>query len=104
LLATLAPGPADPAPVIHSAPTENLEHIDVTLIDGARHEIDMAAYVLTDWPIMQALTRAADRGAKVRIYLDAPRLDLSPGPIAIGANPNNKNRVDNRACGPYPGD
>jgi hypothetical protein len=41
--------------VIHYAPTENLEHIDVALIDVARHEIDMAAYVLTDWPILQAL-------------------------------------------------
>jgi hypothetical protein len=37
-------------------------------------EIDMAAYVLTDWPIMQALTRAADRGVKVRIYLDGTQL------------------------------
>jgi phosphatidylserine/phosphatidylglycerophosphate/cardiolipin synthase-like enzyme len=52
---------ADPAPVIHYAPAENLEHVDVALIDGAEHEIDLAAYVLTDWPIMQALTRAADR-------------------------------------------
>jgi hypothetical protein len=26
----------------HYAPTENLEHIDVALIDGAWHEIDMA--------------------------------------------------------------
>jgi phosphatidylserine/phosphatidylglycerophosphate/cardiolipin synthase-like enzyme len=31
----------------------------------------MAAYVLTDWAIIQALTRAADRGVKVRIYLDS---------------------------------
>jgi hypothetical protein len=30
---------------------ENLEHIDVALIDRAEREIDMAAYVLTDWPI-----------------------------------------------------
>ena len=30
----------------------------------------MAAYVLIDWPIMQALTRAADRGVAIRIYLD----------------------------------
>ena len=30
----------------------------------------MAAYVLTDWPVMQALTRAADRGVQIRIYLD----------------------------------
>ena len=65
---------ADPAPVIHYAPTENLEHIDVELIGGARQEIDMAAYVLTDWPVMQALTRAADRGVKVRIYLDGTQL------------------------------
>ncbi len=57
LLASLAPGCADPAPVIHYAPAENL-----------------AAYVLTDWPIMQALTRAADRGVQIRIYLDGTQL------------------------------
>jgi phosphatidylserine/phosphatidylglycerophosphate/cardiolipin synthase-like enzyme len=74
LLATLAPGKADPAPAIHYAPVENLEHIDVALIDRAEHEIDMAAYVLTDRPILQALTRAADRGVKVRIYLDGTQL------------------------------
>jgi phosphatidylserine/phosphatidylglycerophosphate/cardiolipin synthase-like enzyme len=44
------------------------------LIDRAEREIDMAAYVLTDWPVMQALTRAADRGVKVRIYLDGTQL------------------------------
>ena len=65
---------ADPAPVVHYAPAENLEHVDVSLIDRAEHEIDLAAYVLTDWSIMQALTRAADRGVKVRIYLDATQL------------------------------
>jgi hypothetical protein len=47
-LASLAPCRADPAPVIHYAPGENLEHVDVALIDRAEHEIDMAAYVLTD--------------------------------------------------------
>jgi phosphatidylserine/phosphatidylglycerophosphate/cardiolipin synthase-like enzyme len=46
----------------------------VSLIDTARKEIDFAAYVLTDWPVMQALTRAADRGVKVHIYLDGSRL------------------------------
>jgi phosphatidylserine/phosphatidylglycerophosphate/cardiolipin synthase-like enzyme len=46
----------------------------VALIDGAQHEIDLAAYVLTDWPVIQALTRAADRGVKVRIYLDGGQL------------------------------
>jgi hypothetical protein len=44
LLASLAPCCADPAPVIHYAPAENLEHVDVALIDRAEHEIDMAAY------------------------------------------------------------
>jgi phosphatidylserine/phosphatidylglycerophosphate/cardiolipin synthase-like enzyme len=47
--------------------------VDVALIDSARQEIDLAAYVLTDWPVIQALTRAADRGVKVRIYLDGTR-------------------------------
>ena len=82
LLASLAPGKADPAPVIHYAPAENLEHIDVALIDGARHEVNMAAYVLTDWPVIQALTRAADRGVKVRIYLDGTQLaDREPAKV-----------------------
>src|SRR5262245_30540080 len=65
---------ADPAPTIHYAPAENLEHIDVDLIDSAQHKIDFAAYVLTDWPVIQALTRAADRGMRVRFYLDATQL------------------------------
>ena len=69
-LATLAPCRAEPTPAIHYAPAENLEHVDVALIDRAEHEIDMAAYVLTDWPVMQALMRAADRGVAIRIYLD----------------------------------
>jgi hypothetical protein len=61
LLASLAPCCADPAPIIHYSPIENLEHVDVALIDRAEHEIDMAAYVLTDWPILQA--RQFDREA-----------------------------------------
>jgi phosphatidylserine/phosphatidylglycerophosphate/cardiolipin synthase-like enzyme len=72
ILALCAPGRADPA--IHYAPAENLEHVDVALIDSAKREIDLAAYVLTDWPVIQALTRAADRDVKVRIYLDGTQL------------------------------
>ena len=48
LLAIGAMSRADPAPTIHYAPAENLEHIDVDLIDTAKTEIDLAAYVLTD--------------------------------------------------------
>src|SRR3977135_3422982 len=72
LLALCPQAQADPA--IHYAPAENLEHIDVALIDTAKRDIDIAAYVLTDWAIIQALTRAADRGVKVRIYLDGTQL------------------------------
>jgi hypothetical protein len=74
LLALWPPCHADPAPIIHYAPTENLEHVDVALIDTARQEIDLAAYVLTDWPVMRSLTRAAERGVKVRVYLDGVQL------------------------------
>src|ERR1700730_3985005 len=73
---------ADPAPTIHYAPAENLEQIDIELIDTAKREIDFAAYVLTDWPVIQALTRAANRGVKVRIYLDATQL-AERGPAMI---------------------
>ena len=46
----------------------------MAIIDRAEHEIDLAAYVLTDWPVMQGLTRAADRGGKVRVYLNGTQL------------------------------
>jgi phosphatidylserine/phosphatidylglycerophosphate/cardiolipin synthase-like enzyme len=64
------PARADADPAIHYAPAENLGHVDVALIDSANREVDLAAYVLTDWPVMQALTRVADRDVRVRIYLD----------------------------------
>jgi phosphatidylserine/phosphatidylglycerophosphate/cardiolipin synthase-like enzyme len=74
---------ADPAPTVHYAPAENLELVDVELIDTAQREIDFAAYVLTDWSVIQALTRAADRGVAVRIYLDAGRLRETEGSKAF---------------------
>jgi len=70
-----------PAPGIHYAPTENLEVIDVGLIDRAEYEIDLAAYWLTDRPVIQALIRAADRGVNVRIYLDAGQTEARTPPI-----------------------
>jgi hypothetical protein len=65
---------ADPAPTVHCALAENLEHTDIGLVDSARREIGFAACVLTGWPIMQVLTMAAGHGVKVRIYLDATQL------------------------------
>lgn len=56
---------------VHYAPGEDLERIDVALIGEAAREIDMAAYVLTDRSVIQALRQAAARGVKVRIWRDA---------------------------------
>jgi len=76
---------ADPAAGVHYAPEENLERIDVALIDGARTSLDMAAYVLTDWPVMHALDRAARRGVAVRLTLDGgSMLDRAP-PVPLRA-------------------
>ena len=72
-----------PAPIIHYAPGKNPPLVDVALIDRAEHEIDMAAYVLTDWAVMQALTRAADRGVAIRIYLDGtPFAEREPAKLS----------------------
>lgn len=61
---------AEPAVEIHFSPAENLEKIDVGLIDGARKSIDMAAYVLSDWAVIDALRMAEKRSVVVRIVLD----------------------------------
>ena len=39
-LASLAPCCAEPAPIIHYAPGENLELVDVALIDRAERELE----------------------------------------------------------------
>jgi phosphatidylserine/phosphatidylglycerophosphate/cardiolipin synthase-like enzyme len=52
-------------------PGEDLERIDVALIGEAAKQIDMAAYVLTDRAVIEALRRASARGVKVRIRRDA---------------------------------
>ena len=43
LLAICPPARADPGPIIHYAPAENLDHVEAALIDTAQHEIDLAA-------------------------------------------------------------
>jgi len=76
-LISLSPAYAEPH--IHFAPAENLEHIDVSLIKRAQHSIDIAAYTMTDVPIMEALADTARRGVTVRILLDAGQLYDRPG-------------------------
>jgi phosphatidylserine/phosphatidylglycerophosphate/cardiolipin synthase-like enzyme len=66
-----APCPVREAAEIHYSPGEDLERIDVALIGEAAKQIDMAAYVLTDRAVVDALRKAAERGVKVRIWRDA---------------------------------
>ena len=65
------PCPVGGAAEIHYGPGEDLETIDVALIREASKQIDMAAYVLTDGAVVDALRAAAGRGVKVRIWRDA---------------------------------
>jgi phosphatidylserine/phosphatidylglycerophosphate/cardiolipin synthase-like enzyme len=55
---------------IHYAPRENLETVDIREIGRAELSIDMAAYVLSDPQIIEALTDAAERDVVIRLYLD----------------------------------
>jgi phosphatidylserine/phosphatidylglycerophosphate/cardiolipin synthase-like enzyme len=59
-----APSPAE----IHCAPSENLEAIDVALLRAAERQIDMAAYVLTDRAVVEALRGRPTVGVKVRVW------------------------------------
>ena len=68
---------------IYTSPEMNLGEIDREIIDqvGAGGSINFAAYILSDYSIMNALRSAALRGAHVRLYLDPEelaRLRLSP--------------------------
>ena len=68
---------------IHYAPQENLESVDTREIASARLSIDMAAYVLSDQPVIEALTAAAERDVAVRLYFD--RSQFSQHGLRYGA-------------------
>ena len=53
------PAPSARAAEIHYGPGEDLERIDVALIREAAKQIDMAAYVLTDSAVIEALRDAS---------------------------------------------
>ena len=66
-----SPCPIGAAAEVQYGPGEDLEKIDVVLIREAAKQIDMAAYLLTDSAVVEALREVAVRGVKVRIWLDA---------------------------------
>ena len=79
-----ARGPLDREPEmvaarIYFGPSDGFELIDPDLIGRARQEIDMAAYVLSERRVVEALVAAARRGVRVRVYLDADQRDARDG-------------------------
>lgn len=59
------------APVrVAFGPAPGFETLDPELIGQARKNIDMAAYVLSDQRVIEALSAAASRGVRVRLYCD----------------------------------
>jgi hypothetical protein len=103
LLASLAPCCADPAPAIHYAPTENLEHIDVALIDRAEHEIDMAAYVLTDGLANPASANTRSRSRRCNPHLDGAQLaEREPAKVfnELAETPGVEIRIKHKARDP----
>lgn len=88
-----AAGPLSQEPLVAGlnifyGPGDGFETVDARLINGARHSIDMAAYVLTDRALVSALGRAAVRGVKVRVYLDGEEMARGASILDIADAPN----------------
>lgn len=90
----VAPANADPIET-HYAPVENLERVDAALLASARSKIDLTAFSLTDWPIIDALIDARRRGVSVRIVLDPTQRHAIDRLREIAGN------VRMKAPGPY---
>jgi len=87
-----------PEAQIHYAPRENLESVDAREIGRAQLSIDMAAYVLSDPEVIEALINAAERGVIIRLYFDKSQF-AEHGPTrgglieALLAHPNVAARI-----------
>jgi phosphatidylserine/phosphatidylglycerophosphate/cardiolipin synthase-like enzyme len=97
-IAFATPAGQPPRAEIHYSPEENLELVDAQEISAARSSIDMAAYVLTDNRIIEALTSAAEREVVIRLYLDKSQfsehgLRLGAPIEALLAHPNVTSKV-----------
>ena len=71
----IAQQPALAGASVEYGPSPRGDETDAKALAGAKATIDMAAYVLTDRPIIAALSDAAARGVAVRIYLDREQAD-----------------------------
>jgi phosphatidylserine/phosphatidylglycerophosphate/cardiolipin synthase-like enzyme len=96
-VASASAGPVERAE-IHYAPEENLELVDTRIIGRAELSIDMAAYVLSDGRVIDALIGAAEREVVVRIYFDKSQfsqhgLKVDQPIEALLAHPNVSARV-----------
>jgi phosphatidylserine/phosphatidylglycerophosphate/cardiolipin synthase-like enzyme len=90
--------------VVHYAPTENLEDIDVSTIRQARNSVELAAYSLTDLRVIHALTDDARRGVYVSVYLDRDqtlselrRRALAAALLGLASTPNATVKVKSTA-------
>ena len=86
------------APIrIAYGPAPGFERLDPELIGRAQKTIDMAAYVLSDQRVIEALSAAASRGAHVRLYLDAEQFrrigGVNDNVIALVNQPNVQARI-----------
>ncbi len=80
------------------APGNEIESVDARLIASAQNSIDMAAYVLSDRAVVEALGRAAMRGVRVRVYLDGEQMTRAQDLMArLAATPNVELRSKRRA-------
>ncbi len=86
------------APVrISYGPGAGFDVIDPELIGQASQTIDMAAYVLSDQKIIEALSAAASRGVKIRLYFDSEQFrrigSMNENVLALAGQPNVSARI-----------
>jgi phosphatidylserine/phosphatidylglycerophosphate/cardiolipin synthase-like enzyme len=65
------PAQADPAVVVATTlPDTGIRPLALELVDGARTELDLELFVLTDAAVVHALQHAHARGVRIRLLLD----------------------------------
>jgi phosphatidylserine/phosphatidylglycerophosphate/cardiolipin synthase-like enzyme len=85
----------------HYSPVENLEALDSAALRNAQSTIDLCAYSLTDHALIEAISRAAQKGVIVRIYLDRGQTagELNRENSRYSSNPAEAESGDLRAEG-----